>query len=56
MCLSAREIFGDADLLLAKVELGMGITDANIPFCHGISEENRDKRITLRYYNGRKLF
>ena len=34
----------------------MGITDSNSLFSHGISEENSDKEIDSREYNGIKLY
>ena len=34
----------------------MGITEAKVLFCHGISEGNMDKEITSREYNVRKVF
>ena len=34
--------------LTTTVELGMGITDGNLIFCHGISEEVVNKKISTR--------
>ena len=38
------------------VELGIGITYGRILFCHGISEESVDKKISTRYYNRRIIY
>ena len=38
------------------VELGMGITDGNLLFCHGISEESVDNIISTRDYNHRTVY
>ena len=35
-------------ILGTTVALGMGITDSNLPFCHGISEKSKDKKFSLR--------
>ena len=41
--------------LATTVVLGMGITDEELLFCHGISEGSVDKEISTRNYNKRKV-
>ena len=33
-------------MLANAVALGMGITDGMLLYCHGVSEENEDKKIS----------
>ena len=42
--------------LVTTVMLGTGIKYADLLLCHGISEINGDKKITIREYNGRKVY
>ena len=42
--------------LVTTVMLGTGIKYADLLLCHGISEINGDKKITVREYNGRKVY
>ena len=42
--------------LVTTVVLGMGITDENILFCHGISEQSRENKISMREYNDRTVY
>ena len=39
--------------LATIVALGMVIAYGKILFCHGVSEENLDKKITTTYYSNR---
>ena len=42
--------------LSTTVELGMGITDGKLLFCHGISEKIKDKTISMREYTDRTVY
>ena len=42
--------------LATTVELGTGITDGKLLFCHGVSEGNLYNRILTREYNNRKFY
>ena len=42
--------------LATTVALGMGIADGNLLFCHGISEESVDKKISAREYNNSAVY
>ena len=42
--------------LATTLALGMGITDGNILFCHGISEGSVDNKSSTREYNTRKVY
>ena len=43
-------------ILATTVALGIGITDGNLLFCHGISEESTDKKISTIEYNNRTVY
>ena len=34
----------------------MGITDGKILYCHGVAEENSDKKISTLEYNNRTVY
>ena len=38
------------------VALGMGITDGKLLYCHGVAEENKDKKISTLEYNNRTVY
>ena len=42
--------------LATTVALGMGITDGKLLFCHGISEESVDKKISMREYKNSTVY
>ena len=42
--------------LATIVVLDMEIADGKLIFCHGISEQNNDKTISMREYNDRKFY
>ena len=42
--------------LVTTVALGMGLTDGNLLFCHGISEKSKDKTISMREYTDRTVY
>ena len=43
-------------ILATTVALGMGITDAKLLFCHGISDQSRDRKISMRGYNNGPVY
>ena len=42
--------------LATTVELSMEIIDGELLFCHGISEESVDKKISTRDYNNKTVY
>ena len=42
--------------LETTVTLGMGITDGNILFYHGISKGSLDKKFSMREYKNRTIY
>ena len=42
--------------LATTVELGMGITDVKLLYCHGVAEGNKDKKISTLEYNNRTVY
>ena len=42
--------------LATTVTLGMGIANGKLLFCHGISEESLDKKISTGEYNNRTVY
>ena len=42
--------------LATTVALGMVITDGNLLYCHGVAEENKDKKISTLKYNNRTVY
>ena len=42
--------------LATTVELGMGITDGKLIYCHGVSEGNVDRNISTLEYNNRTVY
>ena len=42
--------------IATMVALCMGITDGKLLFCHGISEQIKDKKISMREYNYRTVY
>ena len=43
-------------IIATTVTLGVGITDGNILFYHGVSEGSLDKKIPTRDYNNRTIY
>ena len=42
--------------LATTVALGIGITDGKLLYCHGVAEENKDKKISILEYNYRTVY
>ena len=42
--------------LATTVALGMGITDGKLLYCHGVTEGNKDKKISTLEYNNRTVY
>ena len=48
--------YGGNFRLETTVSLSMGITDGKFLFCHGVSEESMDKKLSTREYNNRTAY
>ena len=42
--------------LATAVELGMGITNSNLLYCHGVVEVNEDRKFSTLEYNNRAVY
>ena len=42
--------------LVSTMELGMGIADGKLLYCHGVAEGNMDKKISTLEYNNRNFY